>query len=140
MLLEGASCPPTKPPVAREVSEDPAAHVVADDGAESLFRPNETGERRRSPVRVLALTDGIFAIIITIPVLEIAVPSQLSEESLRKVRTELRPTLLAWVVSFLITGMYWGGHRDLFARPLHAPGFPGEPPLRADGSGRPGGP
>ena len=29
---------------------------------------------------------------------------------------ELRPTFFAWVISFLITGMYWVSHRDLFAR------------------------
>ncbi|MBK9178716.1 MAG: DUF1211 domain-containing protein [Acidimicrobiales bacterium] len=29
---------------------------------------------------------------------------------------ELRPTLVAWVISFLITGMYWVAHRDLFSR------------------------
>ena len=86
------------------------------DDPGSLSPLNEATERRRGPERVLALTDGIFAIIITILVLEIAVPSQLSGQSLREVLTELRPTLLAWVVSFLITGMYWAGHRDLFAR------------------------
>jgi uncharacterized membrane protein len=33
-----------------------------------------------------------------------------------KVVEELRPTLVAWVVSFLITGMFWVEHRDLFSR------------------------
>ena len=69
-----------------------------------------------SPDRVLAFTDGVFAIIITILVLEIGVPPDLSEQSLRQVVDELRPTLVAWVVSFLLTGMSWVAHRDLFAR------------------------
>ena len=79
-------------------------------------RPDVTQERLRSPDRVLALTDGVFAIIVTILVLEIAVPPNLSRDSLQGVLRELRPTLLAWVISFLITGMYWVAHRDLFAR------------------------
>jgi TMEM175 potassium channel family protein len=70
----------------------------------------------RSPARIEALSDGVFAIILTLLVLEIAVPTNLSSQSLREVLVELRPTLAAWVISFLITGMYWVSHRDLFAR------------------------
>lgn len=73
-------------------------------------------DRLTSPERVTALSDGVFAIVITILVLEIAVPEGLSGQSLRQVLEELRPTLVAWVVSFLITGMYWVAHRDLFSR------------------------
>ncbi|MGB9374210.1 MAG: TMEM175 family protein, partial [Jiangellales bacterium] len=64
-------------------------------------------ERRGSPERVKAFGDGVFAIIITILVLEIGVPPNLSEQSLRDALDELGPDLIAWVVSFLITGMYW---------------------------------
>ncbi len=71
--------------------------------------------RLRSPDRVLALSDGVFAIIVTILVLELKVPPSLSSESLRGIFEELRPTLIAWVISFLIAGMYWVAHRDLFA-------------------------
>ena len=72
--------------------------------------------RLTSPERVVMLTDGVFAIVLTLLVLEIAVPENLSEQSLRHVLEELRPTVLAWVISFLITGMYWVAHRDLFLR------------------------
>ncbi len=71
-------------------------------------------ERRGSTERVKAFGDGVFAIIITILVLEIGVPPNLSEQSLRDALDELGPDLIAWVVSFLITGMYWVWHRDLF--------------------------
>lgn len=73
-------------------------------------------QRRGNPDRVVAFTDGVFAIIITILVLEIAVPADLSEDSLRSSLDEVGPTLLAWVISFLITGMYWVWHRDLFTQ------------------------
>jgi uncharacterized membrane protein len=33
---------------------------------------------------------------------------------LREALDELGPTLIAWVISFMITGMYWVWHRDLF--------------------------
>ena len=72
--------------------------------------------RRGSPDRVVALSDGVFAIILTILVLELVVPANLSEQSLLEALDEMRPTALAWVVSFLLTGMYWVLHRDLFAR------------------------
>ncbi len=75
-----------------------------------------TQRRLRSPDRVVALSDGVFAIITTILVLEIAVPEDLSEQSLLEALDDLRPTLVAWVISFLLTGMFWVAHRDLFAR------------------------
>jgi uncharacterized membrane protein len=73
-------------------------------------------DRRRDPGRVEAFTDGVFAIVITILVLEIAVPPNLDKDSFRATLEELRPTFVAWVISFLLTGMYWVMHRDLFAR------------------------
>ena len=71
-------------------------------------------ERRADPERVKAFTDGVFAIIITILVLEISVPAGLPEQSLADAIGEIGPELLAWVISFFIVGMYWVGHRDLF--------------------------
>lgn len=71
-------------------------------------------QRRADPDRVKAFTDGVFAIIITILVLEIGVPPELSEQSLADAVGETGPALLAWVISFFIVGMYWVWHRDLF--------------------------
>jgi uncharacterized membrane protein len=86
-------------------------------GSDGAGRREPEGERRqRDPARVEALTDGVFAIVVTILVLEIGVPPNLSEQSLFDALDELRPTLVAWVISFLLTGMYWVMHRDLFAR------------------------
>ncbi len=79
-------------------------------------RPDRDRNRLASPERVVTLSDGVFAIVLTILVLEIAVPEGLSEQSLRQVLESLRPTLVAWVISFLITAMFWVVHRDLFSR------------------------
>jgi uncharacterized membrane protein len=73
-------------------------------------------QRRGDKSRVETFTDGVFAIIITILVLEIGVPEDLSEQSLRDAIEDTGPTLVAWVISFLITGMYWVWHRDLFTQ------------------------
>ena len=75
--------------------------------ADDLARRQETG-------RVTAFTDGVFAIIITILVLDIGVPAGLTEQSLSESVREVWPALVAWVISFLLTGMYWLWHRDLF--------------------------
>jgi TMEM175 potassium channel family protein len=74
-----------------------------------------TVERLHDPARVLALTDGVFAIIITLLVLEIHVPELTQGQSLNEALAELRPSLGAFVVSFILAGMYWVIHRDLFA-------------------------
>jgi uncharacterized membrane protein len=76
----------------------------------------DRSSRRGNPDRVTAFTDGVFAIIITILVLEISVPADLGEQGLRQALEEIGPTLWAWVISFLIVGMYWVWHRDLFAQ------------------------
>ena len=67
-----------------------------------------------SPERVSAFTDAVLAIIMTILVLEVAVPSGLSEQSLREALDEIGSTLIAWIISFFLVGMYWVWHRDLF--------------------------
>ncbi|MGI9624216.1 MAG: TMEM175 family protein [Acidimicrobiales bacterium] len=76
-------------------------------------------ERRGDPDRIPAFVDATFAIIITILVLEIGVPSDLSEQSLREAIDEIGPTLMAWVISFFLVGMYWVWHRDLFVKVRH---------------------
>ncbi len=73
-------------------------------------------EQLRRPDRVVFVSDGVFAIVMTILVLEIKVPHNLSHESFRRALEDLRPTAGAWIISFLMTGMFWVAHRDIFAR------------------------
>jgi uncharacterized membrane protein len=80
-----------------------------DEQARALF------ERQHDPTRVLALSDGVFAIIITLLVLEIHVPELTQGHSLNQALAEIRPSFVAFVISFILAGMYWVGHRDLFA-------------------------
>lgn len=66
--------------------------------------------------RLLAFTDGVFAIVITLLVLEVQIPEGLPEKSVGDAIAEVGPSLTAWVISFLITGMYWVWHRDTFTQ------------------------
>ncbi len=52
------------------------------EGSRVDTRVDGVQARLRSPDRVLALSDGVFAIIVTILVLELKVPPSLSSESL----------------------------------------------------------
>ncbi len=67
--------------------------------------------------RVEALTDGVFAIVMTLLVLELSIPviagSPVNEELLSKL-LELGPKLLVYTLSFIILGMMWAHHRFAF--------------------------
>lgn len=62
--------------------------------------------------RLEAFSDGVFAIIITIMVLDLKVPNSTSFIALRSVV----PVFLSYVMSFLYVGVYWNNHHHL----LHA--------------------
>lgn len=62
--------------------------------------------------RMEAFSDGMFAVIITIMVLEIKVPRGLDLLALRSVT----PVFLSYVLSFVYVGIYWNNHHHL----LHA--------------------
>src|SRR5262245_16673952 len=78
-------------------------------------RQRERYEREREPGRVLALSDGVFAVVITLLVLEIHVPELARGQSLREALHEIRPLFVAFLVSFVVVAIAWSGHRELFA-------------------------
>ncbi len=59
--------------------------------------------------RLEAFSDGVFAIIITIMVLDLRVPSAPSLEALRSTF----PVFLGYVLSFVYVGIYWNNHHHL---------------------------
>jgi uncharacterized membrane protein len=59
--------------------------------------------------RLEAFSDGVFAIIITIMVLEIKVPIGEDWKSLQP----LIPVILSYTLSFLFVGIYWVNHHHL---------------------------
>jgi uncharacterized membrane protein len=72
-------------------------------------------DRQHDPARLLALSDGVFAIVITLLVLEIHVPDLAQGQTLNDALREVRPSFIAFLISFLVTAIAWAGHRDLFA-------------------------
>lgn len=67
--------------------------------------------------RLEAFSDGVLAIVITIMVLEMKVPSHAAQlEDLRP----LVPVFLSYVLSFLYLGIYWNNHHHLFHATHHA--------------------
>jgi uncharacterized membrane protein len=73
-------------------------------------------QRNANPDRLLTFTDGVFAIIITILVLDIKVPDLGSGQALQDSLVAMWPSFSAFVVSFLLVGMFWVGHRGAFAQ------------------------
>ena len=59
--------------------------------------------------RLEAFSDGVFAIIITIMVLEIKVPHGEDWDSLKP----LVPIMIGYVLSFVFVGIYWVNHHHL---------------------------
>jgi uncharacterized membrane protein len=72
-------------------------------------------ERTHDPSRVLTLSDGVCSIIITLLVIELHAPGLGRGETLGGALEELRPSLTAFIISFVVVAIAWASHRDLFA-------------------------
>jgi uncharacterized membrane protein len=64
--------------------------------------------------RVMAFSDGVFAIAITLLVLGLEVPSNVPRAGLIALIPEFVPRLAAHAVTFAILGIYWVGHHNMF--------------------------
>jgi uncharacterized membrane protein len=64
--------------------------------------------------RMEAFSDGVFAIAITLLVLEIGVPHVGAGESLGEAVRHLWPSYFGYVVSFLTIGVMWINHHAMF--------------------------
>jgi uncharacterized membrane protein len=62
--------------------------------------------------RLEAFSDGVIAVIITIMVLELKVPSTHDMSNWQALRSDL-PLLLVYLLSFVQTGIYWVNHHYL---------------------------
>jgi uncharacterized membrane protein len=66
--------------------------------------------------RVVFFSDAVFAIVITLLVLELKVPhlSEHNETTLRGALIDLLPRVAGFVISFLIIGLMWIEHHRIF--------------------------
>jgi uncharacterized membrane protein len=68
--------------------------------------------------RLEAFSDGVFAVIITIMVLEMKVPQGTDLQALRSVV----PVFLSYVLSYIYVGIYWNNHHHLLQASEHVTG------------------
>jgi uncharacterized membrane protein len=69
----------------------------------------ELSDRWMSTSRMEAFSDGVIAILITIMVLELRAPEEVTWHALRPVL----PIFLAYVLSFVYLGIYWANHHHM---------------------------
>ena len=65
--------------------------------------------------RIVAFSDGVFAIAITLLVLNLNVPEHIAGDDLNQVLWDQRQDLLAYVISFAVIGRFWILHHRFFA-------------------------
>jgi uncharacterized membrane protein len=70
---------------------------------------NEQGEGRREAARLEAFSDGVMAVIITIMAFGLDIPRN---TTLHAVSQQV-PSLLVYVLSFTLIGIYWNNHHHL---------------------------
>jgi uncharacterized membrane protein len=65
--------------------------------------------------RIVAFTDGVFSIAITLLVLSLEVPSGLTGSELHRYLLDSWPQLFAYFLSFAVIGRFWISHHRLFS-------------------------
>ena len=73
--------------------------------------------------RLEAFSDGVFAIIVTLLVLEIKVPALHDHTSVRELAQQLLtllPKFLSWLISFIIVCKFWLNHHHILGLARHA--------------------
>ncbi|MCX4819585.1 TMEM175 family protein [Streptomyces sp. NBC_01142] len=67
-----------------------------------------------SAARLLALSDGVFAIAMTLLALDITLPADLDADGFEQALRDVRPNLWAYGLSFLVIAAFWRGHHQMF--------------------------
>jgi uncharacterized membrane protein len=60
--------------------------------------------------RLLAFSDGVFAIAITLLIIGVVIPEGTTDFNLNSVLSSLWPNYLAFLISFFVIGLYWIVH------------------------------
>jgi len=68
-----------------------------------------------------ALTDGIYAVAMTLLVIELKLPEH-GADGLAHALVHLLPKVLAWVISFFVLAIFWFGHHRAFSYVRRADG------------------
>jgi uncharacterized membrane protein len=90
--------------------------MALNDETRNLAAPSETLDRR-SLDRMLALSDGVFAIAITLLVLQLTAPEIISSArgaDVGRTLADATPKIMIYGVGFTVIALYWVGHRRIF--------------------------
>ena len=79
-----------------------------------------TREQHNDTQRLEAFSDGVFAIAITLLVLEIKVPHESGAHELTKALLAEWPSYFGFVLSFVVIGIIWINHHTMFRDISHA--------------------
>jgi len=89
---------------------------------QEVTHPARTSANGRGPERLEAFSDGVFAIAITLLVLDIRLPSPQeprTADALLAALEGLWPNYLGYMVSFATIGIMWANHHNLFRHVAH---------------------
>ncbi|MBP9837766.1 MAG: DUF1211 domain-containing protein [Proteobacteria bacterium] len=70
--------------------------------------------------RILALSDGVFSIVITLLIFEVRLPSsvdtniRIGDMELVQNIIQITPKLFSYIATFILIGIYWTGHHGIF--------------------------
>jgi len=64
--------------------------------------------------RLLALSDGVFAIAMTLLALDIALPGGLDPDGFAQALSDVLPKVWAYALSVLVIAAFWRGHYQIF--------------------------
>lgn len=81
-----------------------------------------TAQPQLSKHRIEALVDGIFAVAMTLLVIELRIPEQAhhaGEAGLRGALLHLLPVMISWVISFFVLANFWIANHRLYSFVRH---------------------
>jgi uncharacterized membrane protein len=83
------------------------------------------GPPQLSKHRIEALVDGIFAVAMTLLVIELRLPEHLhhaTQTELAAALGALAPTFFSWVISFIVLAIFWIGNHRLYSHVRYSDG------------------
>src|SRR5262249_2688631 len=106
-----------RPPPAPATAAPPCCPAMTESrpaGTEAAGDERPGAGREMDEGRVLALSDGVFAIAATLLVLDLRVPDGLRPAELPDRLHELLPSVGGYALSYLLIGLLWLGHHRQF--------------------------
>jgi uncharacterized membrane protein len=97
----------------------------ADDHGAVSAAATPTGTPQLGKHRIEALVDGIFAVAMTLLVIDLRLPEHAhlaTSGQLRDALVELAPNLYSWLVSFVVLAIFWMANHRLYSHVRHVDG------------------